>query len=83
MHSVTMVMVVLGGMCVQSIMTIHTIIRLQYWYKFLRLFNIGTMAIVVMGDACSKYHGHTHYTMLVIVINCLRLFAVVILMLPL
>ena len=30
---------------------------------------------------CSKYHGHTHYyqaTMLVIVINCLRLFAVVI-----
>ena len=28
---------------------------------------------------CSKYHGHTHYyqaTMLVIVINCLRLFVV-------
>ena len=30
---------------------------------------------------CTKYHGHTHYyqaTMLVIVINCLRLFVVVI-----
>ena len=29
---------------------------------------------------CSKYHGHTHYyqaTMLVIVINCLRLFVVI------
>ena len=28
---------------------------------------------------CSKYHGHTHYyqaTMLVIVINCLKLFVV-------
>ena len=28
---------------------------------------------------CSKYHGHTHYyqaTMLVIVINCVRLFVV-------
>ena len=30
---------------------------------------------------CSKYHGHTHYyqaTMLEIVINCLRLFVIVI-----
>ena len=37
------------------------------------------------GDVCTKYHGHTHYyqaTMLVIVINCLRAFAVVILLLP-
>ena len=34
---------------------------------------------------CTKYHGHTYYcpaTMLVIVINCLRLFAFVILLLP-
>ena len=32
--------------------------------------------MVVMGYVCSKYHGHTHYyqaTMLVIVLNCLRL----------
>ena len=53
----------------------------------LRLFNI----YCCHGDGsdgrhvCSKYHGHMLYyqaTMLVRVINCLRLFAVVILLLP-
>ena len=27
---------------------------------------------------CSKYHGHTHYFQAIIVINCLKLFVVVI-----
>ena len=78
---VAMAMVVMGDMCVQSIMAIRTIIRLVKVIKCLRLF-----VVVIYGDGsdgrhvCTQYHGHTHYyqaTMLEIVINCLRLFVVV------
>ena len=64
---------VMGGMCVQSITTIRTIIRLPEALSF-----TVAMVMVVMGGMCvqSTYHGHTHYyqaTTYVIVINCLRL----------
>ena len=60
-------------------MTIHSTIRLLCW-------QLPEAIHCCHGDGsdgrhvCSKYHGHTHYyqaTMLVIVINCLRLFVVV------
>ena len=72
-----MTMVVMGDKCVQSITAIRTIIRLlcdQLLKALCCCHGDGS-------DWRHVYHGNAHYyqaTMLVIVINCLRLFVVVI-----
>ena len=55
-----MAMVVMGGVCVQSITAIHTITVSGY--------NVGNSDIYYYhGDGsdgrhvCTKYHGHTYY----------------------
>ena len=55
---------VMGGMCVQSITAICTIIRLLCWWYCLRLFVV--VIYCYHGDGsnrrhvCTKYHGHTY-----------------------
>ena len=81
MHSVAMAMVV--ETCTYEISWPFALLSVYCVGNCLRLFKL----YCCHGDGsdgrhvCSKYHGHTHYyqaTMLVLVINCLRLFVVVI-----
>ena len=80
MHSVAMAMVV--ETCTYEVSWPFALLSGYCVGNCLRLFKL----YCCHGDGsdgrhvCSKYHGHTHYyqaTMLEIVINCLRLFFVV------
>ena len=60
-----MAMVVMGGMCVQSITAIRKAIMLEIVINCLRLFVV--VLYCYHGDGsdgrhvCTKYHGHTYY----------------------
>ena len=53
-----MAMVVTGDICVQSIMAIHTIIRLLCLRLFCCCYHGDSSD---GGHVCTKYHGHTYY----------------------